>query len=75
MDIKAVPGVIQSSSADVIIVNLFEGAHPGSTSATYQALNGAIWELVESDDCSLSSCVGGQRFRRQHHRHNRMCLR
>jgi leucyl aminopeptidase len=51
MEIKAVPGPIQSSSADAIIVNLFEGVQPGgAASAIDQALNGAIRELVESGD-------------------------
>lgn len=51
MDIKAVPGGIQSSSADAIIVNLFEGAQPsGATGAVDQALNGAIRELIDSGD-------------------------
>jgi leucyl aminopeptidase len=51
MDIKAVSGVIQSSSADAIIVNLFEGAQPGgATGSVDQALNGAIRELIESGD-------------------------
>lgn len=51
MDIKAVPGAIQSSSADAIIVNLFEGIQPGgATGAVDQALNGAIRELIESGD-------------------------
>ena len=51
MDIKAVPGAIQLSNADAIIVNLFEGAQPGgATGAIDQALSGAIRELVESGD-------------------------
>jgi leucyl aminopeptidase len=53
MDIKAVPGAIQSSSADAIIVNLFEGTQPGgATSSVDQALNGAILDLLATGDFS-----------------------
>jgi leucyl aminopeptidase len=51
MDIKAVPGTIQTSSADAIIVNLFEGIEPGgATQAVDQALNGAVRDLIDSGD-------------------------
>ena len=53
MDIKTIPGAIQASDADAIIVNLFEGAQPGgATKAVDQSLAGAIGDLIESGDFS-----------------------
>jgi leucyl aminopeptidase len=51
MQIKIVPGVIQESDADAVIVGLFEESQPeGAAQALDQALDGAIGDLVESGD-------------------------
>jgi leucyl aminopeptidase len=51
MDVKISQGVIQESDADAIIVGLFEGAQlEGSTQDVDQALDGAIYDLVEGGD-------------------------
>jgi leucyl aminopeptidase len=56
MDVKAIPGAIQESDADAIVVNLFEGARPGgATRAVDESLGGAIRELVEGGDFSGKS--------------------
>jgi len=53
MDVKAVPGAIQESDADAIVVNLFEDAQPGgATRAVDDALGGAIRDLIEGGDFS-----------------------
>ena len=53
MDIKPIPGAIQASDADAIIVNLFEGAEPGgATKAVDASLGGAIGDLIEGGDFS-----------------------
>ena len=53
MDVKAIPGAIQESDADAIVVNLFEGAQPGgATKAVDESLGGAIRELIEGGDFS-----------------------
>lgn len=51
MDVTTVPGAIQASDADAIIVNLFEEIKPGgATRAVDQALNGAIGDLIAGGD-------------------------
>jgi leucyl aminopeptidase len=51
MDLKVIPGAIQESDADAIIVGLFEAAQPqGGTLAVDQALEGAIQALIEDGD-------------------------
>jgi leucyl aminopeptidase len=51
MDIKAIPGAIQKSDADTIIVNLFQDTQPGgATKAVDDALNGAIRDLIQDGD-------------------------
>ena len=52
MEIKVAQGSIQESTADTIVVNLFEGvtAPGGATGAIDQALGGAISELIASGD-------------------------
>ncbi|RLC75264.1 MAG: leucyl aminopeptidase [Chloroflexi bacterium] len=64
MNIKPIPGAIQASDADAIIVNLFQDAQPfwnghsdgtqpgGATKAVDQSLDGAISDLIESGDFS-----------------------
>ena len=58
MDVKAIPGAIQESNADAIIVNLFEALSPerpqpgGATKAVDSALDGAIRDLIEGGDFS-----------------------
>jgi leucyl aminopeptidase len=53
MQIKIVPGVIQDSDADAVIVGLFQESQPqGATRALDQALDGAIRDLVESGDAN-----------------------
>ncbi len=53
MDIQAIPGAIQESNADAIIINLFEGIQPGgATKAVDDALSGALRELIEGGDFS-----------------------
>jgi len=53
MDVKAIPGAIQESDADAIIVNLFEGVQPGgATKAVDGSLGGAIRDLVDGGDFS-----------------------
>jgi leucyl aminopeptidase len=52
MEIKVITGKIQESTADAIVVNLFEGviAPGGATGAVDQAMGGAISELIASGD-------------------------
>jgi leucyl aminopeptidase len=52
MDVKVELGSIQKTSADVIIVNLFEGVEvlAGATSAVDKVLNGVITDIVRSGD-------------------------
>ncbi len=51
MDVKVISGQIQTIEADVIIVNLFQDAHPdGATKAVDDALKGAISEVIDSGD-------------------------
>jgi leucyl aminopeptidase len=56
MDVKAIPGAIEESDADAIIVNLFEvpaSERPqlgGATKAVDDALDGAIRHLIEGGD-------------------------
>jgi leucyl aminopeptidase len=52
MDVKVELGSIQKTSADAIIVNLFEGVEvlAGATNAVDKVLNGAITDVVRSGD-------------------------
>lgn len=52
MEIKVVQGSIQSSQADAVVINLFEGvtAPGGATGAVDAALGGAISELIAGGD-------------------------
>ena len=51
MQIHTLPGAIQESDADAIIVNLFEDTQPGgATEAVDKALGGAIGELIAGGD-------------------------
>ncbi|MBP8948845.1 MAG: hypothetical protein KBG73_08385, partial [Candidatus Promineofilum sp.] len=52
MDIKVEQGSIESSAADTIIVNLFEGVTTpgGATGAVDRALGGAISDLIAGGD-------------------------
>lgn len=52
MKVNVTQGQIQESTADTLIVNLFEGVTTpaGATGAVNQALNGAIDELIASGD-------------------------
>jgi leucyl aminopeptidase len=51
MNIQSVSGAIQTTSADVIILNLFEGGEPGgATGAVDAALDGAIRDLIAAGD-------------------------
>ncbi len=56
MDVKVIPGAIQESDADAIIVNLFEAPPSekpkpgGATKAVDDALGGAIRDLIEDGD-------------------------
>ncbi len=52
MDIHVIPGAIQESDADGIVVNMFEGVSQpsGATGAVDAALDGAIGELIASGD-------------------------
>jgi leucyl aminopeptidase len=52
MDVKVQLESIQKTSADVILVNLFEGVEvlAGATNAVDKALNGAITDVVRSGD-------------------------
>ncbi len=53
MDIKTIPGAIQESDADAVIVNLFQDTQPGgATKAVDDALDGAICDLIEDGDFS-----------------------
>ncbi len=54
MKVSVTQGSIQQSTADTIIVNLFEGVTTpgGATGAVNQALNGAISELIATGDLS-----------------------
>ena len=58
MDIKAIPGKIQESDAETIIINLFEAPAPdkpqpgGATKVVDGALDGAISDLIEVGDLS-----------------------
>ena len=52
MEIKVLGGSLQESSADTLVVNLFEGASSpgGATAALDKVLGGAIQELIASGD-------------------------
>jgi len=52
MEVKVEHGAIQSSSADTLIVNLFEGVEipGGATGAVDQAVGGAIRDLIAGGD-------------------------
>jgi len=51
IQVKAVPGAIQESTADAIVVNLFQDTQPGgATKAVDESLDGAVRELIESGD-------------------------
>jgi leucyl aminopeptidase len=51
MDVKVIPGAIQESDADAIVIGLFEASEPeGETLAVDQALEGAIRELIDGGD-------------------------
>src|SRR5262245_31605675 len=52
MDIKVQPGSIETTQADAIIINLFEGVElpAGGTGAVDKALGGAITEVIRSGD-------------------------
>ena len=53
MDVKVIPGAIQESDADAVVVSLFEDTQPGgATEAVDRALNGAISDLVAAGDFS-----------------------
>ena len=48
MDIQVIPGTIQESDADAIVVNLFEDTQPGgATKAVDEGLGGAIRDLID----------------------------
>jgi leucyl aminopeptidase len=51
MDIQVIPGTIQESDADAIVVNLFEDTQPGgATKAVDEGLGGAIRDLIDGGD-------------------------
>jgi len=51
MEIQAIPGAIQASDADAIVVNLFEETQPGgATRAVDESLDGAIRDLIDGGD-------------------------
>ena len=51
MDIQVIPGTIQESAADAIVVNLFEDTQPGgATKAVDEVLGGAIRDLIDGGD-------------------------
>jgi len=51
MDVKIVPGAIQESDADAVVVNLFEDVRPGgATEAVDRALGGGIADLIAGGD-------------------------
>lgn len=51
MEIKAVPGRIETYTADAIIINQFEGLEPGGAAGAVDAvLNGAVRELIRDGD-------------------------
>ena len=53
MDVRAIPGAIQESDADAIVVNLFEETQPGgATKAVDDQLGGAIRDLIDGGDFS-----------------------
>jgi len=53
MDVRAIPGAIQESDADAIVVNLFEETQPGgATKAVDDRLGGAIRDLIDGGDFS-----------------------
>jgi len=53
MEVQAIPGAIQESDADAIVVNLFEDTQPGgATKAVDEALSGAIHDLIDGGDFS-----------------------
>jgi leucyl aminopeptidase len=51
MNLQVIPGAIQQSDADAIVVGLFEASQPeGATLAVDQALEGAIHALIKDGD-------------------------
>jgi leucyl aminopeptidase len=51
MNVRAVVGAIQESTADTIIVNFFKGAEPGgATGAVDDAVAGAVGDLISGGD-------------------------
>ncbi len=52
MDVKVLQGSIETTAADAIIINLFDGVElpAGATSAVDKALNGAITDLIRGGD-------------------------
>ena len=52
MNVKVLQGSIETTAADAVIVNLFEGVErpAGATGAVDQALNGALTDILRSGD-------------------------